>query len=41
MDGNKIKKIILMWGTTCMHIFSNDYDIDVYKDILYKYGILH
>ncbi len=39
--GIKLKKIILMWGTTCMHIFSNDYDIDVYKDILYKYGILH
>lgn len=35
------KKVILLWGTTCMHVFSNDYEIDVYKDILYKYGILH
>ena len=36
-----LKKVILLWGTTCMYVFSNGYDIDVYKDILYKYGILH
>lgn len=39
--GIKLKKVILLWGTTCMHVFSDDYDIDVHKDILYKYGILH
>ena len=35
-----LKKVILLWGTTCMHVFSKDYDVDIYKDVLYKYGIL-
>ncbi len=38
--GIALKKIIVMWGTTCMHIFSDGYEVDVHKDILYRYGIL-
>ncbi|NBJ92530.1 hypothetical protein [Parablautia muri] len=39
--GIEFKKIILLWGTTCMHVFANDFNVDVHKDILYRYGILH
>lgn len=37
--GIKLKKIIMMCGTSCINSFSNNYEIEVHKDILDKYGL--
>ncbi|MBQ7944112.1 MAG: hypothetical protein IJ326_08655 [Lachnospiraceae bacterium] len=36
----KLEKIVMLWGHTCMYTFQDEYEIDVYKDILEKYGIV-
>ena len=38
--GLEIKKVIMFWDTTCMYSVSNICETDVYKDILFRYGLL-
>lgn len=39
--GIQVKKIVMLAGSSCMSVFSGDYEIDIHKEILDKYGIWH